>query len=183
MLSFYLSLIDNEEDKNKLIYIYENYHTLIAKIAFKITGDDYFTTETVSDSLMKITKNIKSIKTDNKTELRALISVIARNTAIDVIRREKHFSEAVNIDDVYGIASNDDVHSNVESLEGCQTIYDAIEKLPEIYRAPLFMKVVSGLSYKSIAQLLNVKESTVRVRLLRAQSILKKTLSEGGENE
>jgi DNA-directed RNA polymerase specialized sigma24 family protein len=39
------------------------------------------------------------------------------------------------------------------------------------------------LSYKSIAQLLNVKESTVRVRLLRAQSILKKTLSEGVENE
>lgn len=183
MLSLYLSLIDNEEDKNKLIYIYKNYHTLMAKIAFEITRHDTYTKEAVSDTLMKITKNIKAVKTDNEKELGAFISVTARNAAIDVLRRERHHGESVNIDELYTVASDDDVHSSIEALEGCRTIYDAIDKLPEIYRAVLFMKLVGGLSVKNISSVLGIKESSVRVRLMRAQAILEKTLSERVENE
>lgn len=52
----------------------------------------------------------------------------------------------------------------------------AVDALPEVYRVPVIMADVQGLSYQEIAETLDVPVGTVRSRLARGRSRLQKSL-------
>lgn len=51
-------------------------------------------------------------------------------------------------------------------------------QLPDGYREPLFLKAVQGLSYRQIAQILNLPETTIETRIARGRRMLRE-LAEG----
>ena len=59
-----------------------------------------------------------------------------------------------------------------------QSTLQAFDRLPAEQRALLLMVSVEGLSYKEVAQILNVPSGTVMSRLSRARQALRQ-LSEG----
>ena len=58
---------------------------------------------------------------------------------------------------------------------------DAVLKLPEIYREPLLLQVLGGLSGNEIAEILDVPRATVNTRLFRAREQLRRVLE--GEDD
>ncbi|MEG2364696.1 MAG: RNA polymerase sigma factor, partial [Terrisporobacter sp.] len=55
-----------------------------------------------------------------------------------------------------------------------------ILKLPEKYKSVFLLKYSQGLSNKEIGNLLDIKESTVRIRILRGKEKLKEILEQMG---
>ena len=62
-------------------------------------------------------------------------------------------------------------------MSECVTEY--IDKLPLAYRTVLILSEIEGFKNKEIAEVLGVSLETVKIRLHRARSILKKELNEG----
>ena len=54
------------------------------------------------------------------------------------------------------------------------------QPLPEPHRIPLLLREIEGLSYREIAQALDLEEGTVKSRLARARLLLRKLLLQKG---
>ena len=52
----------------------------------------------------------------------------------------------------------------------------ALDRLPDVYRFPLMLCDVEGMSYEEIAKVLKVPGGTVRSRLFRGRAVLQKSL-------
>ena len=57
-------------------------------------------------------------------------------------------------------------------------LYEAIKQLPTKCRSVIYLFYYEGYSTKEIAEILRMKEATVRTRLVRARKLLKEQLKE-----
>jgi RNA polymerase sigma-70 factor (ECF subfamily) len=57
-------------------------------------------------------------------------------------------------------------------------LYQAILALPAIYRAPVLLRDVQGMSTEEASQLLRVKDQTLKSRLHRGRVILRRQLAD-----
>ena len=83
---------------------------------------------------------------------------------------------------------------NVESMDAMVTepeftiqesreLYEAIKALPPKCRVVIYLFYYEGYSSKEIADILHIKEATVRTRLARARKLLRTELKEAREYE
>lgn len=57
-----------------------------------------------------------------------------------------------------------------------QTVFDAIEQLPEDLRTAITLRELEGLSYEEIAQTMDCPVGTVRSRIFRAREAIDRKL-------
>ena len=57
-------------------------------------------------------------------------------------------------------------------------LFGAILALPEIYRAPVMLRDIQGMSTEEASAMLNVKDQTLKSRLHRGRLILRKQLAD-----
>ena len=86
MLSFYLSLVDNLSDKEKVEKIYTDYYGLMKYIALEYTQDE--ADDIVHDAMIRIIKNIDKIDISDERRTKVFCVTVARNRAIDVLKKK-----------------------------------------------------------------------------------------------
>jgi len=74
-------------------------------------------------------------------------------------------------------ASDGDPAEGLLSLEEKERLLAAIRYLPEYYRTTVLMRYMEDLSYREIANLLDVPISTVEGRLFKAKKLLRELLT------
>ena len=62
--------------------------------------------------------------------------------------------------------------------ESYKEVFDELMRLEGQFRMPIYLHYFAGYSYKEIAQILNISESLVAVRISRGKSILRIKLEE-----
>ena len=70
MLTFYLAMLDSEEDRHKFQKIYDNYSNLIYFVARKLTNDENMVEDIVQETYLKIIKNIETLRYENDKEFK-----------------------------------------------------------------------------------------------------------------
>lgn len=78
------------------------------------------------------------------------------------------------------ISSVEEIIANEQHLA---QIHTAINQLPDTYRIVLLLRNIEGYSTEEVAQVLDISESNVKVRLHRARSALKKLIEPLLRNE
>ena len=112
---------------------------------------------------------------------------LTSNVCIDFLRRQKrqqHMSLTVTDDDEPGeeFTVPDPAPGPEEQAvhnERRQAVARAMAALPEDYRAVMQLRAVEELSYEQIAEILDIKVGTVKARLARARTQLRKILKDG----
>ena len=61
MLLIYLSMLDNQEDKNKFTLLYEKYRKIMFYIANQILNDEYSAEDALHDAFEIVIKNLHNI--------------------------------------------------------------------------------------------------------------------------
>ena len=99
---------------------------------------------------------------------------ITVNTALDVLRKRR---EDVSLDDVELISSKEGPESLALCQDERQRVQAAIAELPPAARAALILREYEQLSYKEIADVLEIPIGTVMSRLNYARRALGQSLS------
>ena len=144
MLGFYLSLIDEPDDKEKFAEIFRSYGNMMFSKAMSVLHNTALAEEAVQESFLKIAKNISKISDPNCSKTAAFIVIIVRNTALDMLKSE-HINDTEPLDEAIPDISSD-VLSHIISSDGYSALLNAVGELDSIYSDILMLKLVYGLS-------------------------------------
>ncbi len=175
MLTFYLTLIDTPEQKNRFGKIYQSNKQLMLSLAYRILGDAYEAEDAVHDAFVRAAANMDTLERLNERQVKRYMVTAARHAAIDRYRRRsKRSSLEIPLEDPEALAAASQTADPAE-----YAVMEAVKGLPEHYREVFLLKYSLGLTNEEIAALLNLTVSGVKQRLARGKEKLKKRLEEG----
>ncbi len=180
MLSFYLFMIEAEEDSIKFEKLYSDYENMVYTIAFRITNDEIMAKDASQNAFISIARNIKRIKTDNIYMLKAYISTIAENAAIDQLRRKMREDVICSIDDYLELSDDIDIVAELEVGERVTKIREFIRKMPRRYNEVLVLRYLFDHSLCDMVHELGRKASTIQKQLTRGKHMIEEFLKEQG---
>ncbi|MCK5155689.1 MAG: RNA polymerase sigma factor [Spirochaetales bacterium] len=105
---------------------------------------------------------------------------VTKNLSINYVKRKGREKVAVDKIKKQHLPAAKTGEETVIGNETCEMVRQAIQQIPEKLRAVLVLKEYSDLNYKEIANILNITESNVKVRVHRAKLQLEKLLTQEG---
>lgn len=109
----------------------------------------------------------------NEGALEGWIRRIVVHTCINILKKNKKFSESVDIIHANSIHVKEDM---IPSIMQAKQVVECIRMLPLGYRTVLNLYAIEGFSHKEIANLLDIEESTSRSQYTRAKAMLEEIL-------
>jgi RNA polymerase sigma-70 factor (ECF subfamily) len=166
----------------------DTYGSKIFHLAFRYMKNREDAEEVVQDVLLKVYQKIGAFRGD--AALASWIYRITFNTAMSRLRNGR-FMRPNELDEVvdefvagtgtrrhevadWSSMADDDVFR----AELRRALARAVAELPAIYRAPVILRDINGLSTEEAAAVLRVKDQTLKSRLHRGRMILRDRLSD-----
>lgn len=171
MLAFYMSFIDDENDKSKFEVIYDTYRKRMVLTAYSVIHDRNEAEDVVHDTFIKIARNMKSINDPLSNETLSYVIKATKNNAINFLDKSKRRSELIRLDDVENM-TDEHFFEKLSVTEDYEKIVSAIRNLNDTYRDVMFYHYVCEMKIKDIADLLGKKNSAVRQQLVRGKKML-----------
>ena len=152
--------------------------------AFRMTRNRRDAEDLVQDTFMRAFRFFHRFETG--TNIRAWLFRILKNTYINSYRKLQRTPDQVDwaqVEDFYDSVTPDALrkrHKNPEelllekSVDGC--VEEAMADLPPEYRAVVLLNFMEDMSYKEIAEILEIPMGTVMSRLHRGRKILQQKL-------
>lgn len=130
-------------------------------VAKTLLSNDADCCDAIQESIVKAFSKIQTLRSDKY--VKTWLTRILINECYAIMRRER---KVISIES-YNIDGNaDEQHDYTE-------LYDAIMRLPEDSRLIITLYYMEGYSVREIAELLNITESAVKNRMLRARANIK----------
>lgn len=175
MLFFYLSIIDNDTDRNKFLNVYNNYLDWMLKIAFHFLENQADAEDAVQDVFLDMAMYSMRNIPDSPNELKAYLFICIRNRTAKILQ-EKGKTNYINFDALYNIASDENTEKNtIESEEKEQLLFQ-INKLPKMYKDILTLYYFYELKVPEISRHLKISIKTAETRFRRGKLMLKNNL-------
>jgi len=175
-------------DEDALAEIADAYGARIYQLAFRYLRNREDAEEVAQDVLFKVFRKVHAFRGD--AALSSWIYRITFNTAMSRLRTSQHVrahAEEPRTQNGEGDAParprdvadwSDMADERVFKAELRRRLFHAILSLPAIYRAPVVLRDVQGMSTEEASALLRVKDQTLKSRLHRGRLILRKQLSD-----
>jgi RNA polymerase sigma-70 factor (ECF subfamily) len=172
-------------DSKALEALYNRYSPLLYTLIKKIVVDEEIAKEVLSDVFVIIWRKIDFFDLQTNDVYTWLIT-LARNKAVDTLRRSKNPSETEKYDDVY---ENENIIPLLSpsidplDLKTAMNLKDSIEaalnKLTDAQQFVIYLAYYEGLTEEEIAARLKIPVPTVKSKIKIALSNLKDNLIKG----
>lgn len=174
MLSVYLMMIDNSDDRIKFEKVYKSFKNIMLNRAYEIVKERQLAEDAVHNAFLKIINNLPKIYDADSNETKWYVIVIVTNEAKKIYNKENKILKAELTD----MESDFNLEAIVEDKNIVEKVKREIDLLPEIYRDTMSLKYYNDLSNKEISSVLSIPISTVKKRLQRGRKILIQKLGE-----
>jgi RNA polymerase sigma-70 factor (ECF subfamily) len=176
MLAFYLTLVDDPEDKSLLEKIYYDYRDRMFAAANAILENAQDAEDAVHDSFIKIAQNIKMFRKYTEVHLKASVVTIAKHRALDMFKKGGSV-QVESLDDEKNqalVCVQDDQFDEPEAIDDFENekLITAIRQLSDEDRDLITLFYVQKLPGKDIAKILDMKACTVRKKIERIRKKL-----------
>jgi RNA polymerase sigma-70 factor (ECF subfamily) len=186
MIAFYLGLLRDEEDKEVFERLYMENRQKLCFIARKVVNNEADAEDAVQTCFLNLAENFHKYREQPYTNLEKLCSVIAKNTALDMVRHrnfETSFSDIgeymeENLPDI-----DEDVLTKILTRERNEVIAKAMFQLEEDERNLMYMRYGLWMKPKDMAELLHSSSAVIRKKTLRCRNKLAKILEAEGYGE
>ena len=154
--------------------LYRRYHQRVAAYVRGMVRDEARAEDLAQDAFFSALRRMRA--TDAEIAFKPWIFEIARNAAIDHWRRAGR-AEEVSVDgegllrrsDLIRLAAAPPPETAVIDRERLGHLRGALDELPEIQTRVLVMRELEGMSYREIAERLDLSRSSVETALFRAR--------------
>jgi RNA polymerase sigma-70 factor (ECF subfamily) len=147
---------------------------LAYRVALRVTGTPDDAADATQAALVSIWRHGADIPADRQ---RAWVSRVARNAALDLVRRRRIRPQPLAADvDLDPVSPDPQPDAHAEAGDLRREIGAALDTLGEPFRSLVVLRDVEGLSYDEIADALTLPLTTVKVYLHRARARLRAAL-------
>lgn len=154
--------------KERFRSAFEAYSKLVYSVAYSYMKNQSDANDIMQDVFLKFYQQMDRL--EDESRYRPWLITVTANTCKNSLR-SGWFSRTFFTEDIGEIPYDEDFGEESD-------LFRAVMKLPEKERIPVHLFYYEGCSTPEISKMLNIKESTVRVRLMRAREKLKKYLKE-----
>jgi RNA polymerase sigma-70 factor (ECF subfamily) len=177
-------------DEQALIDLAEAYSSKIYQLAFRYLRNKEDAEEVTQDVLYKVYRKVGAFRGD--AALSSWIYRITFNAAMSRLRTAK-YQRSQDEDRRAALADGDETTAaarpdvadwtdmadeRVLRTQLRRRVFRAILALPAIYRAPVMLRDIQGMSTEEASAMLRVKDQTLKSRLHRGRLILRKQLAD-----
>jgi len=170
-------------DRAEFARLVDAYSSSIYRLGLRMLGNSQDAEDILQNTFLSALTHLPEF--EGRSSLSTWLYRIAANEALMLIRRKK---PEVNIDETEDAEAEDLLpaqfvdwsalpETELLSGEGKQILDEAVQALPESLRMVFLLRDVEGLSIKETAEALNLTETNVKTRLLRARMFLREKLS------
>ena len=185
MLAFYLSLIDNDNDRKLFERIYYAHRKQMLTLAFAILEDEDDAEDLVHDVFCNIAEkymqSLQNIK--NEQDMKNYLLKATKNSALNKKRDTKHH---ISLDENEAILNKDEDLNDNEFLDmicnniSYQEALKVMRSLDKKYEDVLYLHFVIGMTIPEVSEHLNRSKQTVKKQLFRGKLLLLEKLSLNG---
>lgn len=172
-------------DRAEFARLVEAYSTPIYRLALKMLAREQDAEDVLQNTFLKALQHIRNF--EGRSSLSTWLYRIAANEALMLLRRKR---SEVSIDEEEPAETPESLplpeqftdwcclpEQEFVSSEARRQLDQAIQKLPEKLRVVFLLRDIEGLSIKETSEVLNLTETAVKTRLLRARLALREYLA------
>ena len=174
-------------DESALRDLAEAYGSKIYQLAFRYLRNKEDAEEVMQDVLYKVYRKVGAFRGD--AALSSWIYRITFNTAMSRLRNSKHSrpfevlqselskdaerAEPFEIADWSGLGDEKVMRAELRAA-----VAGALTELPDVYRVPVVLRDIQGMTTEEASQVLQVKTQTLKSRLHRGRMMLRERLGD-----
>lgn len=183
MILFLILAIENDEDRQLMLRIFQEFYPVMKARAFKYTNSHENAGDIVQDAIVRLIAKVPELHRLNKYQIATYVYKTVSSTAIDNLRKNSKYvdiaeleHDAMDIDD--GALPVEDEYERIESYEN---MAKHLSKLSPKEKDLLYYKYFLDFPDKEIAKIMGMEHGAVRTSLSRLRNKVKALLIKGGE--
>ena len=151
--------------------MYSRFSPRMLGVCYRYARNKEDAEDMLQEGFIKVYSQIHQFK--NTGALEGWIRRIIVHTCINVLKKNKKFSDSVDLIHASGVGANE---YNISSIMQAKQVVECIRLLPLGYRTVLNLYAIEGFSHKEIGIILDIAESTSRSQYTRARALLEEIL-------
>jgi len=172
-------------DREEFVRLVDRFSAPIYRLAMKMLGNQQDAEDVLQNTFLNAFKHIHSF--EERSSLSTWLYRIASNEALMMIRKRR---PETTMADFSPEKDEDEVYSPIQFVDWCCLPEDeflssearlaldrAIQRLPDKLRIVFILRDLDGLSIDETSQVLDLSQTAVKTRLLRARLNLREQLS------
>jgi RNA polymerase sigma factor (sigma-70 family) len=151
--------------------LYSRFSPRMLGVCYRFAKNREDAEDMLQEGFIKVFSQIHQYR--NEGALEGWIRRIIVHTCINCLKKNKKFSDSVDITYAAGIGIREEA---IPSVIHAKELVECIRLLPLGYRTVLNLYAIEGYSHKEIADMLDIEESTSRSQYTRAKVMLEDLL-------
>ncbi len=151
--------------------LYDRHSPKMLGVCYRFAKNREDAEDMLQEGFIKVFSQINQYR--NEGVLEGWIRRIMVHTCINVIKRNRRFTDCLDISYAAEINTSDEY---IPEAMLAKEVVECIRLLPLGYRTVLNLYAVEGYSHREIGQMLDIQESTSRSQYTRAKSLLEEIL-------
>jgi RNA polymerase sigma-70 factor, ECF subfamily len=147
-------------DPGAMALLYDRYGSVVYSVALRVLGDTGSAEDVLQEVFMQLWRNPNAFDS-SRGNLAPWLAVIARNRAIDLIRKRHPETDVADI----VISVEPDMAGDAERGRAMEKVRGALSSMPAAQRNALEMAYFEGLSHSEIAAKTGEPLGTIKTRI------------------
>ena len=177
LLTIYLSMLDTEQERQKMTDLYEEHKYALLNYAMTIIRNQDMAEDAVHNAFISIIAKKEKYLNLDCMDFRRSAVIIVRNKCIDILRKQKPYANK-SIEELEIFLESDEVpvYEQVIFESEYELIRKYMNSIDEISKQVLLMKYILNMSYKEIGEELGMTPKHVDTRIMRAKEKVRKLI-------
>ena len=168
-------------DSRALDELFRRYRTVAYRVAHRLLGNEADALDAVQEAFVKALTHLPTF--EGRSSFKTWLLRVVNNAALDLgrqrgrreeLRREEHSADT----EPEAPAADEEPGRELERADLRRLLDEALRQLPEAQRRTFVLHVDGGLSYREVADVLDISIGTVMSRLFYARQKLRALLAE-----
>lgn len=151
--------------------LYSHFSPRMLGVCYRFAKNREDAEDMLQEGFIKVFSQIHQYRSEGSLE--GWIRRIIVHTCINVLKKNKKFSDSVDLAYAHGIGIREE---SIPAVVQAKEVVECIRLLPLGYRTVLNLYAIEGFSHKEIGHLLDIEESTSRSQYTRAKAMLEDIL-------
>lgn len=156
-------------DEAAIARVYDRYSAIVYSVALRVVGDTGAAEDILQEVFLQLWRN-PDVFDSSRGSLGPWLAVIARNRAIDILRKRRPETEITDL----VVSTDTDLFRGVELKRTVEKVRAAMGAMPEPQRSALEMSFFQGLTHGEIAEKTREPLGTIKTRIRSGLLALRK---------